>query len=313
VSRPEATIVVTTRNRPEMAKRAIRSALGQEGVSVELLVVDDGSDPPFETIGEGVRIIRRSASTGAVSARNNGLSQAEGDWTLFLDDDDELLPHALESSLSAAERHSVSPVCVMSGMEFVDESGKTVGFKIPDPLRERHSAEEAARHPGFPRLTENTLLAPTTLLKDLGGFDEELQWADHLELFIRLHLAADLVGIPAVTYRLFAHTGPRVSGRYLERALAVDKAIEKHRAFLSSHPHFLARLSCIAGMHYVRAGQWRKGVSASTKGLARHRSLRNFTSWAATLAGPRAMDVADGFRRHPAVPERPRADREAHR
>lgn len=47
---------------------------------------------------------------GAWSTRNRALSMSTTEWTVFLDDDDELLPHYVESMLAFAERESADVV-----------------------------------------------------------------------------------------------------------------------------------------------------------------------------------------------------------
>ena len=74
---------------------------------LEVIVVDDGSTDATEevcaTFGGQVRYVR--LENGGVSrARNIGAKMARGDWFVFLDADDVLLPHALAALLECAER-----------------------------------------------------------------------------------------------------------------------------------------------------------------------------------------------------------------
>lgn len=77
---------------------------------LEVIVVDDGStDATPEvcvTFGSQVRSVR--LENGGVSrARNIGAKMAHGEWLVFLDADDVLLPHALAALLKCAERKNV--------------------------------------------------------------------------------------------------------------------------------------------------------------------------------------------------------------
>ncbi|HEY7485449.1 MAG TPA: glycosyltransferase [Streptosporangiaceae bacterium] len=78
-------------NRPAELDRAIGSALGQEHVDVEVVLVGNGADPlsagsPY-AIDERVRIVRLPKNVGIPAGRNRGVAASSGDVVLFLDDD----------------------------------------------------------------------------------------------------------------------------------------------------------------------------------------------------------------------------------
>ncbi len=128
---PEVTVVITTRDRPALVARAVESALAQTLQAIEVIVVDDASAEPLRLARADTRlqIIRRTSSTGVCAARNAGLSVARGRWVTFLDDDDELVPDMLETSLRAARASELPPpVAVLAGIEELDPDGH-----YPDP------------------------------------------------------------------------------------------------------------------------------------------------------------------------------------
>jgi GT2 family glycosyltransferase len=82
---------LTMGNRPAELDRAIGSALGQEHVEVEVVLVGNGADPlppdsPYAA-DERVRIVRLPKNVGIPAGRNRGVETASGDVVLFLDDD----------------------------------------------------------------------------------------------------------------------------------------------------------------------------------------------------------------------------------
>jgi hypothetical protein len=84
-------VVLTMGNRPAELDRAIGSALGQEHVDVEVVLVGNGADPlsagsPY-AIDERVRIVRLPKNVGIPAGRNRGVAASSGDVVLFLDDD----------------------------------------------------------------------------------------------------------------------------------------------------------------------------------------------------------------------------------
>jgi Glycosyl transferase family 2 len=85
VSRGEiqVSVVLPTRDRWTLAEDALHSALGQQGVSVEVCVVDHGSLRPAPSgFGDDprVRLFRHDRSQGVASSRNRAIHAARGKW-----------------------------------------------------------------------------------------------------------------------------------------------------------------------------------------------------------------------------------------
>jgi glycosyltransferase involved in cell wall biosynthesis len=95
---PRFSIVIPTYNYGRFVGRAIDSALAQDGGDYEVLVVDDGStdDTPavLQRYAGRIRACRHD-NRGAAATRNRAAELAAGEWLLFLDADDRLLPDAL--------------------------------------------------------------------------------------------------------------------------------------------------------------------------------------------------------------------------
>src|SRR5262245_25673454 len=103
----QVSVIVPTRNRRELLPTTLRSALGQRGVDLELLIVDDASDDDTaaaaQALGDGrIRVIRLDKPSGVSAARNRGAAAAQGEWLAFLDDDDLWAPDKLARQLDAA-------------------------------------------------------------------------------------------------------------------------------------------------------------------------------------------------------------------
>lgn len=94
-------VVVPAYNREKTVGRAIKSALAQTYGNIQVVVIDDGSkDGTKEVVlsflkDERVKYIYQENS-GAQRARNHGLEHSQGEFIIFLDSDDELLPECLE-------------------------------------------------------------------------------------------------------------------------------------------------------------------------------------------------------------------------
>jgi glycosyltransferase involved in cell wall biosynthesis len=113
---PEATIVITTKDRRDELPTALRSALAQQG-DVEVLVVDDGSrDGTSELVREhfpGVTLHRNETARGIIGARNQAAELASGRILVTIDDDAELSdPRTVARLLPAFEHPRVGAVAM---------------------------------------------------------------------------------------------------------------------------------------------------------------------------------------------------------
>jgi glycosyltransferase involved in cell wall biosynthesis len=290
---PAVSIVITTHNRSEMAQRAIESALNQSIRDVEVLVVDDGSERPFEpqTSDKRVSVIRLTESRGVCGARNAGLAAARGEWVMFLDDDDEIIPEMLEISLRAATGSTLPrPVAVLSGLEIVRPDGSLEATNLPVTLPKGGHYLLEPKPKGQHFNVYNTLLVPRDVLESLGGFDELLRSWVHAELFLRLNPTCSLQGVPLVTYRINRHHGEHVHSDSLGAAQSLERTITKHRAVFEDHPSGYSRLLCLMAGAYLRAGRWWPAVRASTRALLiTPLKWRVVRTWVVSLLGPRAI------------------------
>ena len=155
----DASVIIATRDRLASLKRTLDALRAQETTATwELIVVDDGSEPPVpetELQGLGARLLR-GEGRGPATARNLGLREARGDVVLFTDDDTEPDPGWLQA-----------------GVDFFRDHPDHVGAEGPvrsppyDPLF-AHSIESHA--PGF-YITANSAYR-RDVLERIGGFFE---------------------------------------------------------------------------------------------------------------------------------------------
>lgn len=98
---PCVSVVVRTRDRHSMLQHALRSIIDQTYSNIELIVVNDGGVSPSLLLDElklelpRLVLVELEASKGRAAAANAGINAATGDYLLFLDDDDWLLPQHL--------------------------------------------------------------------------------------------------------------------------------------------------------------------------------------------------------------------------
>src|SRR5437879_1781625 len=110
-AQPVVSVVIPTRNRPNLVGRAVTSALSQTFSDIEVVVVIDGMDPATaESLRKiqdvRLKVIELPQSVGGSEARNTGIQAARGEWVALLDDDDEWMPEKLQKQIARAQASS---------------------------------------------------------------------------------------------------------------------------------------------------------------------------------------------------------------
>jgi len=86
--------IITTFERVELLKRAVKSVLSQSFTQLEIIIVDDASSNNDASTmvndlnDDRIRLIKHDVNKGVSAARNTGIKHARGDYVAFLDDDD---------------------------------------------------------------------------------------------------------------------------------------------------------------------------------------------------------------------------------
>jgi GT2 family glycosyltransferase len=222
-------VVVRTRNRPGLLRRALGSLAAQHRLPDEVVVVNDGGADiadELKRVADRLGLVALSfpVAVGRTRAAQAGLEAATGRFVGFLDDDDELLPTHLEALLATADRTGARVVC--GDVECLEWSNdgpvrRTVLGGAPDPVRLRF---------------ENTvpligLLVERDAALAAGGFAPDMPYFEDWDLLLRLAARETIARCPQVTARY--HVAPaRGSGSGMtgaDRWPALAAVFERHR------------------------------------------------------------------------------------
>lgn len=208
VDGPLISVVICTYNRARMLKEAIASVKNQNW-PCEIIVVNDGSTDETERVLDAMDDIQvvHQANSGKPTALNAGLSIAQGEAVLVLDDDDLLMPGALH-----VLGHSL-----FSNPALVAVYGDSVVFSR-DGEDEQYGYWPAIRYPGsmcsasvlqqIPAATGATLIRMSAQQK-AGLYDVRLQRGEDMDMFLRLSQIGPMECVPLPTFLLRDHDGLR--------------------------------------------------------------------------------------------------------
>jgi glycosyltransferase involved in cell wall biosynthesis len=201
----EVTVVIPTKDRPTFLRRAVRSALSQSGVDVEIIVVDDVSARPPDVGGWGggarVCVLRNTSPLGASGARNAALLAARGRWIAFLDDDDMWGPGKLAIQIDRLERARAD--FSWTGIVVVDAANNYIRT---DPAASERGVRSALLERNVVG-TPSSVIMRRELTAAIGLFDEALAGLEDWDYWIRAAQLGRGVRCPEILVANTAHTG----------------------------------------------------------------------------------------------------------
>jgi len=159
-------VVIPTFNRPTLLEEAVQSVLAQTSPAHEIIIVDDGSQADHRPgirdtarLGTKIFVYHLPSTRGASSARNFGLEKAEGDYILFLDDDDLIHPQMLESGLAFFRQNPAVDVVTCLSRAFIDQRSSEGSLKFDCSGRniELLRTTYPLNHPDYTKLERITL------------------------------------------------------------------------------------------------------------------------------------------------------------
>ncbi|MBC9732316.1 glycosyltransferase family 2 protein [Nocardioides marmotae] len=238
--RPTVDVVIATRNRPELLRRAIAAVLAQTAdCDLTCLVVFDQCEPDESLAEEGpdrrVRVLANTRRPGLAGGRNTGILAGTGDLVAFCDDDDAWLPEKLEAQLALlAESGADTSVTGIT----VEYDGRSVDRV---PTAEQLRLENLARRRVMAAHPSSVVVRREALLGRIGLVDEEIpgSYGEDFDWLLRaaVHPIA-VVPRPLVRVRW---GGSQFSQQWQTIVDAIDYSLGKHAVF-HRDPRALGRL-----------------------------------------------------------------------
>jgi glycosyltransferase involved in cell wall biosynthesis len=320
-------VVIPAYNAAKHVADSVTSALRQTLQPFEVLVIDDGSTDGTAAAAEkaGARVITQK-NMGVSSARNRGITEAKGDWIAFLDADDRWLPEKLRKQADALGAH---PDAVLAASDFAREQRyqtqhaawmksrsiyqEMVGKRIDDAVVYLPAEKISAALTQENFFPTSSIMARRLHLRELGGFDERMDYCEDHDLWLRVLHASPAVVVQQslVIYRMHEASASAQWSRILEGDVHLARlmqltphfynqvAVERSRARLT---HSLFAL----GMHFVRTRKSEAALAPLWESFRRKKSLRTaFWLFAGMAFSFKPRKIASGyFKGNSPLPER---------
>lgn len=284
-----------THNRASRLERAARSILEQQGVDVELVIVDDASSDGTPEVADRlandtrVRLVHNDRSLGPGGSRNRGISAAGGDLLSFCDDDDTWMPGAAAAVVERFEQDRDAGVVTSWHQVVHDQTGRVALFRGPVHIG-------AAQLLWFDLNAVPFGVIRRSKFRDDLAVDADLESCEDWDLWLRCAQTSPISTVPRPLYSYHQHAGTRVTR-------GDSAAVRGRRGFLERHAGSMTS-SCRI-YHELVLGQLEGGRPGIAAQITEHGRTPVATAVATSLLMASAIASSVAVRRRdPGLPAR---------
>lgn len=199
-SRTRVSVVVPCYDYGRFLPQTVGSLVSQEGVDVEVIIVDDASTDDSLAVAReladrhpGVRVVANERNAGQVESFNRGWQSSTGELVVRLDADDMLPPGALARAAALLEQHPEVGLVYGHPQHFDDGT-------VPRPalgdltwtVWDGHAWLGERCRTGVSCITSPEVVMRSALLKDVGPLDPALNFTMDVEMWLRLAAVSDI-------------------------------------------------------------------------------------------------------------------------
>lgn len=294
-------VIIPVLNREKLVSRCLESVRTQTYRPLEVIVVDNGStDKTLESVSNWITSLPgdenisasllSEPSPGACQARNKGLKNATGEFVIFFDSDDEMMPQLVESAVNGFKKNPETDIVTWKcNINLLDGGKKIPSFNISDPMG-NHLIHALLRPQGY--------MGRRKIFEEAGGWNESLSGWNDWELGVRLLLRNPKVtGIPEVMAQIHAQEDSITGTCFHNKEGVWEKSLEAVRKAVKESTHkdkknILKTLDyrevILAAIYYRE--RYLSGAKSLKSGLMKHvagidRLLLNFAYHYTRLGG----------------------------
>jgi glycosyltransferase involved in cell wall biosynthesis len=273
--------------------------LNQTFTDLEIVIVDDASIDDTQTVAAQlldprIRYVRHPVNRRIAHARNTGLMNSSGEYIAFLDDDDEWLPTKLAEQVAALDSSAEVVGAVYTGFAQIELSTQEVLATIR-PGKRGHILHELCVRNWIG--TASTVCLRRRCFDEVGLFDQEMEFGEEYDMWIRIAHRFDFRYIDRVLVRYGVHSN-RLSTNYEAMIKGLERQLQKHASFFAIDRANHSRRYAVLGTLYCYCGNISYGRRAFVKAIrASPVALRGYLYLGLTLLGGRGFRAVRGPRR----------------
>ena len=180
---PLVSILMTTYNRKNYVAEAIESFLNCKYPHLELIIVDDNSTDDtasiaqkYEQIDKRIKLFVNENNLGQFINRNKAASYASGEYILYLDSDDKILPEGLLQCMNAMLDYPDAD----AGMYWPYSAGKAFLMSSKEIITEHFLKRQVLVNP------PGCIILKKKFFEKIGGFSNEYGLASDMHFNLKV-------------------------------------------------------------------------------------------------------------------------------
>lgn len=297
---PGVSVVIATRDRPELLARAVDAALAQDyDGPIEVIAVFDQAEPATDLERDGqhrsVRVARNTRTPGLPGARNSGIALSHQPLVAFCDDDDLWLPAKLRAQVAA-----------MAGQ---GAGASVTGIRVHygDKVRHRRLEEPVLRHPDLVRdrvtaAHPSSYLVERAVVDAAGPVDERIPggYAEDYDWLLRVARHTDIACVGEPMVEVLWHPGSFFTRRWDTITDALSYLLVKHPE-IARDAHGAARIhgqqAFALAARGLRPQAWSQLRTTLRGNPLERRALATLLVLTGLVSADRVLHVANRFGR----------------
>jgi glycosyltransferase involved in cell wall biosynthesis len=243
-SRPTVSVVIPCYGYGRFLHDCVASVLGQEGVDVRVLIIDDASPDDSADVAirlaadeERVEVRRHEHNRGHIATYNEGLLDwADGDYAILLSADDLLTPGAVARATAVLEAHPNVGFVYGHPLRFDDAEPIPVARNFQTGVNVWPGLEwfRIMCRLGHPVVSSPEVVVRTSVQKQIGGYDAALTHTGDHEMWMRFAVHSDVAFVKGVDQAYYRTHGENMTNQRVpridlaQRKAAYDAIFEAH-------------------------------------------------------------------------------------
>jgi len=297
---PLITICIPAYNAARYLPATLESVRSQSHSHWELIVTEDGSPEPVEslvqafalTVRQPVLYQRHEKNQGLPAARNTGITKASGKWIALLDSDDLWLPCHLAELAAAARENPAADLVHAGSVLFDSESGRETEVRAPSVAALRNFPRSL--YEGEYIVQPSSVLLAKGFWARVGGFNPDFRYVEDREMWLRCARAGAVFAFTGHNTCRYRRHATALTRHAAPMALASARVLQQHldwnvapltvrrritaEAWTSAGRLELRSAPRAARDHFARAWSVRRSPRIACYWLATY--LAGFSPWA---------------------------------